>query len=194
VFLDEISEMPLSLQSRLLRVLQEHEVMRLGDDKIIPVDVRIIAASNRDMPSLVSSGAFRNDLFWRLNVLNLFIPPLRERKGDILPLVYHMLEQSDFCGQTPRLGPGCAELLHDYSWPGNVRNLGIFATVSRRSRGGGNRSRIRPGPSGPGLLVHQDKKVQKKDSQDYALTSQDLNLERIIKEEKTLRAPPSAWE
>ncbi|TXT42870.1 MAG: sigma-54 dependent transcription regulator [Spirochaetes bacterium] len=126
VFLDEISEMPLTLQARLLRVLQEHEVMRLGDDKIIPVDVRIIAASNRDLPALVASGAFRNDLFWRLNVLNLSIPPLRERRGDILPLVSHILAQTEFCGKAPRLGPGCASLLREYPWPGNVRELKNF--------------------------------------------------------------------
>jgi transcriptional regulator with PAS, ATPase and Fis domain len=126
VFLDEISEMPLALQARLLRVLQEHEVMRLGDDKIIPVDVRIIAASNRDMPALVASGAFRNDLFWRLNVLDLSIPPLRERRGDILPLVHHMLAQTEFCGKTPRLSAGCSNLLRDYLWPGNVRELKNF--------------------------------------------------------------------
>jgi len=78
IFLDEISEMPFHLQARLLRVLQEHQVMRLGDDKIIPVDVRIIAATNRDLPMLIKSGQFRNDLYWRLNVLNLYLPPLRE--------------------------------------------------------------------------------------------------------------------
>lgn len=126
VFLDEISEMPLALQARLLRVLQEHEVMRLGDDKIIPVDVRIIAASNRDIVSLVASGAFRNDLFWRLNVLDLFIPPLRERRGDILPLVRHMLDVSEFCGKAPSLGIECETLLYEYSWPGNVRELKNF--------------------------------------------------------------------
>jgi len=187
VFLDEISEMPLSLQSRLLRVLQEHEVMRLGDDKIIPVDVRIIAASNRDMPSLVSSGAFRNDLFWRLNVLNLFIPPLRERKGDILPLVYHMLEQSDFCGQTPRLGPGCAELLRDYSWPGNVRELGNFCDrIAAICEAEEIEAEFALALLDPGLFARQDKKDQKKDSPDYALSPQDLDLERIIDEEKTL--------
>jgi len=126
VFLDKISEMPLALQARLLRVLQEHEVMRLGDDKIIPVNVRIIAASNRDLPALVAAGAFRNDLFWRLNVLNLSIPPLRDRRGDILPLVHHMLAQTDFCGKTPCLSAGCVSLLREYSWPGNVRELKNF--------------------------------------------------------------------
>ena len=126
VFLDEISEMPLGLQARLLRVLQEHEVMRLGDDKMIPVDVRIVAASNRDLHALVASGAFRNDLFWRLNVLNLRIPPLRERRGDILPLVRHLLGRSDFCGKIPVLDPSCVRFLQDYSWPGNVRELRNF--------------------------------------------------------------------
>ncbi len=126
VFLDEISEMPLSLQARLLRVLQEHEVMRLGDDKIIPVDVRIIAASNRDVPTLVAGGAFRNDLYWRLNVLNLSIPPLRERKMDILPLAAHMLNDSDLCGRKIELSGACNALLLEYGWPGNVRELRNF--------------------------------------------------------------------
>lgn len=126
VFLDEISEMPLPLQARLLRVLQEHEVMRLGDDKIIPVDVRIIAASNRDVPALVRNGEFRKDLYWRLNVLNLSIPPLRERKGDILPLAIHMLDDSDLCGHSIKLTEESGALLLDYSWPGNVRELRNF--------------------------------------------------------------------
>jgi len=85
IFLDEISEMPFHLQARLLRVLQEHEVMRLGDDKIIPIDVRVIAATNRNLEKLTKEGLFRVDLYWRLNVLNLFIPPLRERRKDVLP-------------------------------------------------------------------------------------------------------------
>ena len=123
VFLDEISEMPLPLQARLLRVLQEHEVMRLGDDKIIPVDVRIIAASNRDVPALVREAAFRNDLYWRLNVLNLSIPPLRERKNDILPLATHMLNDTDLCGREIELSEECDALLLRYDWPGNVREL-----------------------------------------------------------------------
>ena len=126
VFLDEISEMPLPLQARLLRVLQEHEVMRLGDDKIIPVDVRIIAASNRDVPALVREAAFRNDLYWRLNVLNLSIPPLRERKDDILPLAAHMLNDSDLCGRKIELSGACDALLLEYGWPGNVRELRNF--------------------------------------------------------------------
>jgi transcriptional regulator with PAS, ATPase and Fis domain len=126
VFLDEISEMPLDLQARLLRVLQEHQVLRLGDDKIIHVDVRIIAASNRNLPALVAEGRFRNDLYWRINVLNLHIPPLRERKGDILPLVNHILGHSDACGKVPSIAADCETFLEEYSWPGNVRELKNF--------------------------------------------------------------------
>jgi transcriptional regulator with PAS, ATPase and Fis domain len=126
VFLDEISEMPLALQARLLRVLQEHQVMRLGDDKIIPVDVRILAASNRNLPALVAQGSFRNDLYWRINVLNLHIPPLRDRKGDILPLISHILGQSDVCGKSPSISPDCEIFLEGYGWPGNVRELKNF--------------------------------------------------------------------
>ncbi|MGB9685956.1 MAG: sigma 54-interacting transcriptional regulator [Rectinema subterraneum] len=126
IFLDEISEMPFHLQARLLRVLQEHQVMRLGDDKIIPVDVRIIAATNRDLPMLIKSGQFRNDLYWRLNVLNLYLPPLRERKKDILPLIHHMLHESDDCGLAPQISDDCKLYLESYPWPGNVRELKNF--------------------------------------------------------------------
>lgn len=126
VFLDEISEMPQALQARLLRVLQEHQVMRLGDDKVIPVDVRIIAASNRDIPALVRTHAFRTDLYWRLNVLNLMIPPLRERKRDIIPLARRLLGDQDFCGRPIRLSAECEAGLVAYDWPGNVRELKNF--------------------------------------------------------------------
>lgn len=126
VFLDEITEMPLALQARLLRVLQEHQVMRLGDDKILPVDVRIIAATNRNISELVESGGFRTDLYWRLNVLNLAIPPLRERRQDILPLAARMLEETDLCGGKVPFTMECGRFLENYSWPGNIRELKNF--------------------------------------------------------------------
>lgn len=126
IFLDEISEMPFHLQARLLRVLQEHEVMRLGDDKIIPIDVRIIAATNRNLEKLTKDGLFRVDLYWRLNVLNLFIPPLHERREDVLPLIDHMLSESEGCSAKFSVSSSCRSFLESYNWPGNVRELKNF--------------------------------------------------------------------
>jgi transcriptional regulator with PAS, ATPase and Fis domain len=125
IFLDEVSEIPLSLQARLLRVLQENEVMRLGHDRVIPVDVRLIAASNKDLEAMVRAGFFRQDLFYRLNVLSLRLPPLRERPGDIGLLARHFLSESG--SRTERLEivmtPEALSLLEEYDWPGNVREL-----------------------------------------------------------------------
>ncbi len=126
LFLDEISEMPFHLQARLLRVLQEHEVMRLGDDKIIPIDVRVIAATNRNLEKLTKEGLFRVDLYWRLNVLNLFIPPLRERRQDVLPLIGRMLLETEGCSAQFTLSAACEDYLESYHWPGNVRELKNF--------------------------------------------------------------------
>ena len=126
IFLDEISEMPFHLQARLLRVLQEHQIMRLGDDKIIPIDVRIIAATNRNLERLTKEGLFRNDLYWRLNVLNLYIPPLRARSMDILPLIDRMLAEAEDCTMKFHVSPACKVFLESYAWPGNVRELKNF--------------------------------------------------------------------
>ena len=125
LFLDEVSEIPLSLQARLLRVIQENEVMRLGHDRIIPVDVRIIAASNKDLESLVREGFFRQDLFYRLNVLSLRLPPLRERPGDVGLLARHFLSAGGSRMGWPEitLTPEALSLLEEYDWPGNVREL-----------------------------------------------------------------------
>lgn len=125
IFLDEISEIPLSLQARLLRVLQENEVMRLGHDRIIPVDVRIIAASNKSLAHLVREGFFRQDLYYRLNVLSLTLPPLRERVGDLGLLAQHFLSESCAHAGRPDMvwAPDTLPLLEDYNWPGNVREL-----------------------------------------------------------------------
>ena len=125
LFLDEIGRMSLRLQSRLLRVLQEKEVMRLGDDRVIPVDVRVIAASNRDLRELLETGSFQKDLYYRLDVLRLVIPPLRERREDIpLLAVYFLQEYFRRNGRGPKKFSGRAlELLSSYDWPGNVREL-----------------------------------------------------------------------
>ena len=122
IFLDEIGEVSMALQEKLLRVLQERCVMRLGDDKIIPVDTRVIAATNKNLVREVKEGRFREDLFFRLNVLRLHIPPLRERKEDIVPLAKALLAKH---AEGPPLAISAAveELLKSYSWPGNIREL-----------------------------------------------------------------------
>jgi PAS domain S-box-containing protein len=125
IFLDEVAEMPGSVQSRLLRVLQEHEVTRLGDDKVIPVDVRVIAATNKNLDAKVSSGSFRADLYYRLNVLSFCLPPLRERKEDIPILFRHFAEElaSKSGRRLGQLTEDALQCLCDHSWPGNVREL-----------------------------------------------------------------------
>ena len=127
IFLDEISEMEPYGQSRLLRVLQERQVMRLGDDKYIPIDVRIIAATNKKLPELVAQGKFRQDLFYRLKVLTVHIPALRERTGDERLLARHFLAHYALKHHRPhKLLPSAEHLLESYSWPGNVRELRYF--------------------------------------------------------------------
>jgi len=125
IFLDEIGEMSPRLQARVLRVLEEGEIMRLGDDRIIPVNVRFIAATHRDLSQMIKTQAFREDLYYRLNVLNLEIPPLRERGADVLLLAEHFLKEiaRELNRQTPKFSQEAIEVLFRYSWPGNVREL-----------------------------------------------------------------------
>ncbi|MBQ9222063.1 sigma 54-interacting transcriptional regulator [Succinivibrio sp.] len=127
IFLDEISEMEMYAQSRLLRVIQERQVMRLGDDKYIPVDVRIIVATNKPLAQQVSKGEFRQDLYYRLKVLTFRVPPLRDRNGDIRVLAKYFLDH--YCSKHGRVRAFSKEalnLLEKYSWPGNVRELRYF--------------------------------------------------------------------
>ncbi|WP_288010932.1 sigma 54-interacting transcriptional regulator [Kyrpidia sp.] len=125
LFLDEIGDMPLSVQAKLLRVLQEREITRIGGYNPIPVDVRIIAATNKDLQTMVAKGTFRSDLYYRLNVIPVYIPPLRERREDIVPLVNKFL--SHFAQKIHRnnvsLSKKAMSLLEQYDWPGNVREL-----------------------------------------------------------------------
>ena len=128
IFLDEIGEMPAALQSRLLRVLQEREVMKLGAGRATPVDVRVIAATHRDLHALVEQGAFRADLYFRLNLLQIKLPPLRERRADIAPLARHLLARSALqyglsATALERVLAFLEPLFADYAWPGNVREL-----------------------------------------------------------------------
>ena len=128
IFLDEIGEMDLSLQVKILRVLQEKEIERVGGTGSKKVDVRVVAATNRDLEQEVAAGHFREDLYYRLNVIPLHLPPLRERGGDVLLLAEHFLEQ--FCRRKERpplaLAPETRRILAAYSWPGNVRELVNF--------------------------------------------------------------------
>jgi len=125
LFLDEIGDMPPALQAKLLRALQERSVEPLGGTQTIQVDVRIIAATHQDLPKLVSSGAFREDLYFRLNVLEIKLPPLRERLDDLPLLTRHLLRKLSLKNRKPfrDVGPGFLESLTAYRWPGNVREL-----------------------------------------------------------------------
>lgn len=122
IFLDEIGEIPKSLQARLLRVLQEKEIMRIGGDKIIPVDIRIISATNKNLLEKIESGDFRKDLYYRLNVFNLKIPPLRERKDDILLLAKYFSQNQNVILNLDSEKELRQSMLN-YNWPGNIREL-----------------------------------------------------------------------
>ncbi|KRT55473.1 sigma-54-dependent transcriptional regulator [endosymbiont of Ridgeia piscesae] len=124
LLLDEISEMSLALQAKLLRVLQERELERLGGRRIIELDVRVLATTNRNLREEVAAGRFREDLFYRLNVFPLLLPPLRERQHDILPLAKHLIRQHLQPGEAmPIIEPAAEQLLLSHRWPGNVREL-----------------------------------------------------------------------
>src|SRR5215472_4709287 len=125
LFLDEIGDMPLVMQAKLLRVLEERQVERVGGDRTIPVDVRVVVATHRNLDELVKKGAFRQDLYHRIFVFPLTLPPLRERSGDIPPLVAHFAAQvCEVNGWKPRtFQPAAIAALEKYSWPGNVREL-----------------------------------------------------------------------
>ncbi len=125
LFLDEIGDMSPSTQAKILRVLQEHEFERLGGTRTLRVDVRLITATNRDLPGMVQSGHFREDLYYRLNVVSIDMPPLRERKDDIVPLATAFIRRfaSELKKKVDGLEPDAAKLLMRYNWPGNIREL-----------------------------------------------------------------------
>jgi transcriptional regulator with PAS, ATPase and Fis domain len=125
LFLDEVGDIPLSVQVKLLRVLQEQNFERLGGSETINVDVRLIAATNRDLEKLIEAGDFREDLFYRLNVVNIYIPSLRQRKEDIPPLVSHFIDK--YAAENNKTIDGISkealDLLMRYDYPGNIREL-----------------------------------------------------------------------
>ncbi|MGO3644831.1 MAG: sigma 54-interacting transcriptional regulator, partial [Pseudoalteromonas sp.] len=134
VFLDEVGEMSTQLQTKLLRFLQDGTFRKVGDENEVKVNVRIVAATQKDLPALVQEGAFREDLYYRINVLTLEISPLRDRKADIGPLAEHFIQK--YAQQNgyaiPELSLECLTFLQDYPWPGNVRQLenAIYRAVS----------------------------------------------------------------
>jgi len=125
IFLDEVGDLPAETQISLLRVLQEHEFERIGGNQRIPVDVRVIAATNRDLQAAIASGAFRSDLFFRLNVFPIEVPPLRERREDILLLVEYFIDRfARKAGKAiSNVSKNTLQLLEAYPWPGNIREL-----------------------------------------------------------------------
>lgn len=125
IFLDEIGEMPLSVQVKLLRVLQEHEFERIGGNQTIKTDIRIVAATNRSLPEMVANGTFREDLYYRLAVVNIHMPPLRERPEDIMLLARLFLQKyaQEMCREVDDFDAEAAALMCAYRWPGNVREL-----------------------------------------------------------------------
>jgi len=179
LFLDEIGEVPLAMQAKLLRVLQEQELERIGDTRTRKVNVRIIAATNRDLRKEVDAGHFRQDLFYRLSVFPIEVPPLRQRREDIPPLAAHFVRQSARRMNRPdlRITPAARSELAAYNWPGNVREL--QNTVERAvilSRGGplrfdlagsdatdASRPRIQSA-SKPDLLTRDELKRQERDA------------------------------
>ncbi|SNR87111.1 two-component system, NtrC family, nitrogen regulation response regulator GlnG [Humidesulfovibrio mexicanus] len=126
VFLDEIGDMPMNVQAKMLRLLQEKQIERLGGRETIPVDVRIIAATNRDLEAAVAEGRLREDLYYRLKVVSVMLPPLRERTGDVPRLAAHFLSRlsREMDMPNPGLTPEALDVLSAHSWPGNVRELG----------------------------------------------------------------------
>jgi transcriptional regulator with PAS, ATPase and Fis domain len=125
VFLDEVGELSSELQVKLLRVLQEREVVRVGGNRPIPVDMRVVAATNRDLAQDVKSGRFRDDLFWRLNVFPIEMPPLRQRPEDIPLLVSYLLDRvnAECRSRVAELAPDVRGVFNRHPWPGNVREL-----------------------------------------------------------------------
>jgi two-component system response regulator AtoC len=125
LFLDEIGELPLNLQVKLLRVLEDERIRRLGDTRDLQVDVRILAASHRDLAAEVKAGRFREDLYYRLNVLAIVVPPLRDRREDIPLLVEHFMTRNNarLGTQIRGVDAEARRLLYEYGWPGNVREL-----------------------------------------------------------------------
>jgi transcriptional regulator with PAS, ATPase and Fis domain len=212
LFLDEISEMGLELQARLLRVLQERELVRIGGTKVIPVDVRVIASTNRDLWQMVASGQFRQDLYYRLNVVELRVPPLRERIEDIPLLVRHFIGEfhDNFGSFVQDISQEALNSFICYSWPGNVRELRncierimnltthevitiddipVIIREGSEHSGHGVARQVRAKPAQPaaGEVPHQD--------DDLGLTADTIaNHPWLMREKTSLKGPAQALE
>jgi two-component system NtrC family response regulator len=164
LFLDEIGDMPAALQVKLLRVLQEMEFERVGGTRTIKVDVRVLAASNRNIKEDVAEGTFREDLFYRLNVINMEVPPLYERVDDIPLLIKHFIDKykTEAKKDQMELSPDVWKLLYDYSWPGNVREL---ENIIERA-----------------VILSSDNTIKKTDLPDYLVEKKDeeIDLNKIV--------------
>jgi Nif-specific regulatory protein len=124
IFLDEVGDLPVTLQPKILRVLQEKEFERVGGEKTIKIDIRLIAATSRNLEELVAAGKFREDLYYRLNVIPVYLPPLRERREDIGPLTEHFLRKyNEENARSVAIDASVLNIFHSYEWPGNVREL-----------------------------------------------------------------------
>jgi transcriptional regulator with GAF, ATPase, and Fis domain len=179
IFLDEIGELPAQAQVRLLRVLQEKEIERVGGSTSIPVDVRIISATNRNLQEMVASGRFREDLWFRVNVFPIMIPPLRQRREDIPALVHHFIERKSKelkLAKRPVLVPGTLDRLMAYNWPGNIRELeNVIERALIQSRGDMLSFEALSGPQVP-----VGREVTRKAGSDFALPSLDkINAQHI---------------
>ena len=126
IFFDEIGDMPTSLQVKLLRVLAEREIDRIGSTKPTSIDIRVITATHRNLEESIKEGSFREDLFYRLNIIPINLPPLRERKTDIPLLANHFLKQFNVTGEPKTISDEAMQCLVNYSWPGNIRELANF--------------------------------------------------------------------
>lgn len=178
IFLDEINQIPLQLQARVLRVIQEKVVLRLGGEKVIPVDVRIIVATNENLKEKISSGSFRDDLYYRINVLRLQLPPLRRRKEDIPLLVEHFLRIFVATHGPVRCAPReFLELVSTYDWPGNVRELANYveryAVLSQKTKV-------------PHPLSFQEFTVKKKKETEPDSTSMTLRIDTLHNMERQI--------
>jgi transcriptional regulator with GAF, ATPase, and Fis domain len=184
IFLDEVGEIPLDLQSKLLRVLQESEYERVGDDRTHSVDVRVIAATNRDLEKAVEEGRFREDLFYRLSVFPIEVPPLRARGEDVLQIASHFLERTcqEFGHRPLTLSKQQAALLKRYDWPGNVRELkNVIERAVILSRG----TVLRLDLAMSDILNPPADRAETKDNESALLTEADL---RELERKNTLRA------
>ena len=179
LFLDEISDLPMSLQAKLLRVLQDKVIRRVGSTQHVKVDVRVIAASNLDLADEVQKHRFRDDLFYRLNVIQIHLPPLRERRDDILPLAHHFLKkyQQETGKSVTGISESALSLLTRYSWPGNVREL---ENVIERAVILGRGSQIMPDDLPPTLTGGRDFSTLEK-ALERQLTLEELEREYTLR-------------